>query len=88
MRWNNVVGTEEYVARVASGRPPDLGRRRLSAGEQLEETLFMGLRLAGGVDLGRCIGEDSGLTSAESTDTVSHRTSMPGCWWPRAGACG
>ena len=52
LRWNNVVGTEEYVARVASGRPPDLGRRRLSAGEQVEETLFMGLRLAAGVDLG------------------------------------
>jgi oxygen-independent coproporphyrinogen-3 oxidase len=52
LRWNNVVGTEDYVVRVASGRPPDLGRRRLSARERLEETLFMGLRLADGVDLG------------------------------------
>ena len=50
-RWNNVGGTEEYLARVFRGTAAHEGRRALGPQEQLEEALFMGLRLARGVDL-------------------------------------
>ena len=50
-RWRNVAGTEDYVARVTAGRSPAIDRRALSSQERLEETLFMGLRLADGLDL-------------------------------------
>lgn len=60
-RWKNVSGTEDYVARVAAGESPAVDRRTLSPSERLEEALFMGLRLAEGVDveaIGRRYGMD------------------------------
>jgi len=50
-RWRNVAGTEDYVARVTSSGSAAIDRRRLSTREQLEEALFMGLRLADGLDV-------------------------------------
>ena len=51
VRWKNVAGTEEYVARVAARQPLAVERRVLTESERLEEALFTGLRLAEGVDL-------------------------------------
>jgi oxygen-independent coproporphyrinogen-3 oxidase len=51
IRWRNVPGTEDYIRRVTSGGDPGTDRRILSAGEALEEALFTGLRLSGGIDL-------------------------------------
>jgi putative oxygen-independent coproporphyrinogen III oxidase len=51
VRWKNVAGTEEYVARVGDGRPLAVERRVLTEGERLEEALFTGLRLVEGIDL-------------------------------------
>ncbi len=50
-RWQNVAGSGDYVTRVEAGVSPALERRTLSSRERLEEALFMGLRLAGGLDL-------------------------------------
>jgi oxygen-independent coproporphyrinogen-3 oxidase len=50
-RWRNVPATGEYIARIAGGQSPAADRRVLGAGERLEEALFMGLRLAEGIDL-------------------------------------
>jgi oxygen-independent coproporphyrinogen-3 oxidase len=50
-RWRTVSGTAEYIDRVAAGADARLDRRRLGRGERLEEALFMGLRLSGGLDL-------------------------------------
>ncbi|MEZ5284426.1 MAG: hypothetical protein R2712_06385 [Vicinamibacterales bacterium] len=51
IRWRNVPGTADYVERITRGAPVRLDTRRLSRVEQQEEALFMGLRLAEGVDL-------------------------------------
>jgi oxygen-independent coproporphyrinogen-3 oxidase len=51
VRWKNVSGTEEYIERVACGAGAVAERRPLSAGEQLGDALFTGLRLARGIDL-------------------------------------
>jgi len=51
VRWKNVSGTEDYVARVTRGEAPLDARRVLSARDRVEEALFMGLRLTDGVDL-------------------------------------
>jgi oxygen-independent coproporphyrinogen-3 oxidase len=51
IRWKNVAGTEDYIARVTNGGDPVAERRVLSAGERLEEALFTGLRLSEGIDL-------------------------------------
>jgi oxygen-independent coproporphyrinogen-3 oxidase len=51
VRWKNVSATEEYVERVAAGASLRSDERRLTPGERLQEALFMGLRLTGGVDL-------------------------------------
>lgn len=51
IRWRNVPATTDYVARVEAGADVAAERRRLSAGDRLEEALFMGLRMADGVDL-------------------------------------
>jgi oxygen-independent coproporphyrinogen-3 oxidase len=59
-RWKNVAGTEDYIARVRDDRPVAGDRRRLSPGEQAEDALFTGLRLAGGVDVA-AVGERYGL---------------------------
>jgi oxygen-independent coproporphyrinogen III oxidase len=51
VRWKNVSGTGEYIERVTSGAGIVTERRVLSANERLEEALFTGLRLTGGVDI-------------------------------------
>ena len=51
VRWKNVSSTEDYVARVGSGRSLRAEERRLSPGERVEEAIFTGLRLTDGVDL-------------------------------------
>src|SRR5262249_10939000 len=51
VRWKNVSGTEDYVARVADGRPIVTDRRVLSGSERLEDALFTGLRLTEGLDV-------------------------------------
>jgi oxygen-independent coproporphyrinogen-3 oxidase len=53
IRWKNVTATEEYIERVESGATPVADTRPLSRTEQIEEALFMGLRLTEGVDLAR-----------------------------------
>jgi oxygen-independent coproporphyrinogen III oxidase len=50
-RWRTVSSTPEYIDRVAAGADVRLDRRTLGAEERLEEALFMGLRLADGVDV-------------------------------------
>ncbi len=50
-RWRTVSGTTDYIDRVRAGTDVRLDRRVLTAEEKLEEALFMGLRLADGVDL-------------------------------------
>jgi oxygen-independent coproporphyrinogen-3 oxidase len=51
VRWQNVPGTEEYVARMSSGAAPVTARRELTAAQRVEEALFTGLRLVRGIDL-------------------------------------
>jgi oxygen-independent coproporphyrinogen-3 oxidase len=51
VRWKNLSSTAEYIAAVASGGQLAVERRVLSAREALEEALFMGLRLARGIDV-------------------------------------
>ena len=51
VRWKNVSATEDYIARVGAGIPLRSEERVLSADERVEEALFTGLRLTGGVDL-------------------------------------
>lgn len=53
VRWNNVPGTSDYVSRIDRRDSPVAARRSLSGREQLEEALFMELRLAEGVRLDR-----------------------------------
>ena len=51
-RWSNVASTTEYVTRVEGGVSVEGSRRELTLRQRVEEALFMGLRLADGVDLG------------------------------------
>ena len=51
VRWKNLSATEEYISTVARGGQLSAERRELSSGERFEEAVFMGLRLAEGVDL-------------------------------------
>ncbi|MEP6918646.1 MAG: radical SAM family heme chaperone HemW, partial [Acidobacteriota bacterium] len=51
VRWKNVAATEDYVARIAAGRPVAIERRELARDVQLEEALFTGLRLTSGIDI-------------------------------------
>jgi oxygen-independent coproporphyrinogen-3 oxidase len=51
VRWKNLSSTTEYIAAVAAGGQLEVERRELSRHEGLEEALFTGLRLAGGIDL-------------------------------------
>ena len=51
-RWRTVTGTVEYIERIAAGADVRVDRRALGRDEMLEEALFMGLRLADGLDLG------------------------------------
>ena len=50
-RWRTVNGTTDYIDRVNGGQDVRLDRRALGAQEQVEEALFMGLRLTDGLDL-------------------------------------
>ena len=51
VRWKNVSGTEDYITRVTAGREVVTDRRVLSSSDRLEEALFTGLRLTGGMDI-------------------------------------
>ena len=51
VRWKNVSSTEDYIVRVTSGGDPVSERRQLSAEEWRQDALFMGLRMADGIDL-------------------------------------
>ena len=51
IRWKNVAATDEYVARIDRGETVDVDRRTLTPEERLGDALFMGLRLAEGLDL-------------------------------------
>ena len=50
-RWRVVAGTGDYIARVAAGLDVAAERIPRDRASRLEEALFMGLRLADGVDL-------------------------------------
>lgn len=51
VRWKNLSSTAEYVDRLERDGDVVAERRTLSSAEQLEEAMFMGLRLAEGVDV-------------------------------------
>ena len=51
VRWMNRSGTEDYINAVKNRELVPINKRKLTKEEQLEETLFTGLRLASGVDL-------------------------------------
>jgi oxygen-independent coproporphyrinogen-3 oxidase len=51
IRWKNVAGTTDYVKALRAGTEPVADRRILSRQDAFEEALFMGLRLAEGLDL-------------------------------------
>ena len=51
VRWKNVSGTEDYITRVTAGRDIVTDRRVLSSSDRMEEALFTGLRLTGGIDV-------------------------------------
>ncbi|MGH9255696.1 MAG: radical SAM family heme chaperone HemW [Vicinamibacterales bacterium] len=51
LRWKNLAAVEEYISTVAAGGQVVIDRRPLTEEEQLEEALFLGLRLAAGLDL-------------------------------------
>jgi oxygen-independent coproporphyrinogen III oxidase len=53
VRWRNVAGTGDYIARVRAGASVIAERTPRDARSRCEEALFMGLRLATGVDLDR-----------------------------------
>jgi oxygen-independent coproporphyrinogen-3 oxidase len=50
-RWRTLSSTSEYIEKIAAGQDVRLDRRTLGATERLEEALFMGMRLAEGLDL-------------------------------------
>ena len=61
VRSRNVASTEDYIRRIGDGQSAVSEERRLTPTERLEEALFTGLRLAGGLDLdfvGRHYGVD------------------------------
>lgn len=49
LRWRNVAGTGEYIARIAQHVPPAAEQQPLSSQQRLEEFLFTGLRLSAGI---------------------------------------
>ena len=61
VRRKNVAGTDDYIDRIVRGESAAAESRRLSASERLGDALFMGLRLADGIDFeetGRRYGVD------------------------------
>jgi oxygen-independent coproporphyrinogen-3 oxidase len=59
-RWRNISDTKAYVASVDAGLLPEAETRQIAADEQLQEALFMGLRMRRGVDL-KELGERFGV---------------------------
>jgi oxygen-independent coproporphyrinogen-3 oxidase len=57
-RYANLSSLERYLAAVEAGRSPIEWRREITAREALEERLFLGLRLAAGLD---CAGPPGAL---------------------------
>jgi oxygen-independent coproporphyrinogen-3 oxidase len=53
LRWRNVAGTGDYIARVRDGASAVAETTPRDASTRAEEALFMSLRLAEGVDLAR-----------------------------------
>jgi oxygen-independent coproporphyrinogen-3 oxidase len=51
VRWHNIAATADYIGRIERGDDVRLHETRTDA-SQMEEALFMGLRLAGGIDRG------------------------------------
>lgn len=51
VRWRNVSATMDYSSRLERGESVVADARTLDADERLEDALFMGVRLAAGVDL-------------------------------------
>ena len=51
VRWKNLASTTDYIAAVTERGQLATERRELTPREALEEALFTGLRLAGGVDV-------------------------------------
>jgi len=51
VRWKNVSATTDYVDRVNAGASVQSERRAMASSERVEEALFTGLRLAGGLDV-------------------------------------
>jgi oxygen-independent coproporphyrinogen-3 oxidase len=51
VRTKNVAAVDDYVERIASGQSVISEARRLDTAERLGDALFMGLRLARGIDL-------------------------------------
>lgn len=49
LRWNNSFDMADYVAQIQSGQLPQLEPERLTEQEQMEETVFMALRMNGGL---------------------------------------
>jgi oxygen-independent coproporphyrinogen III oxidase len=49
-RWANASRMDDYLATVESGQNPEIWREGIDAGQALQESLFLGLRLAEGVD--------------------------------------
>lgn len=61
VRWRNIAGTEDYVARMKAGDSSRLDEQTLSSDQRIGEAMFMGLRLRDGVDaavIGRRYGVD------------------------------
>ncbi len=52
VRWKNLAGIEDYIARVKTRASPAVEGRRLSDEERLGDALFTGLRLSDGLDVG------------------------------------
>ncbi|PHJ36753.1 hypothetical protein P378_20435 [Desulforamulus profundi] len=50
-RWGNVEDIDQYVSLLQAGQRPTEEIQSLSEGEQMEETVFLGLRLIPGVNL-------------------------------------
>ncbi len=50
-RWRNIADTRAFIAAVDRGALPEAEVRALPEAEQLQEALFMGLRLRRGIDM-------------------------------------
>jgi len=73
-RYFDVLGIDDYIARVRAGRSPIAELTALSAGDLAAETMFMGLRLNAGVSFAhfsdRCGADMDDRYAAELADLV------------------